>query len=239
MVMHLQQEEWKDTLEDIEIFGINNKNIVLKNVPVRVSSVDKTSVVDIKDVIKAEQEYMAGESKLDPKDLPILTLLYAKINYSIKIGGKGLNVEQGQIKQSIRFQKMLFYLWIRMRHEGYGNMYPHLTFYPDIYGPASKEFKTLINELKEKGLVKAEWGINGKSTSVFTLTDKGMGEAAKLWNQTPDVIQKLVLETKDKLTFITEKDLIEVFHKLYPEYKRDRDVQKFIEEYKEVETALN
>jgi len=101
--------EWVPGEENIETLDFNGNTMLLKKIPVQVNKKRKISMVDIDDVIKAEQEVIAERNCLEAKQLPILCFLLADVKHPIEI--KGLKVSKGMIKQTTRLHKMLFDLW--------------------------------------------------------------------------------------------------------------------------------
>ncbi len=220
--------------DDIEIFSLGNREITLRNVPVKVNKERNIKMVDIDDVIRLETEFIAKENNIEPKQLPILCLLYAKLPFDIK--GNGIKVAQGEIKQITRFHKMLFEVWQETITVGYDKLYPSHDFYPDVYGPVSKDFKPQVESLEKKGLVKVNWAKKNGESSIFTLTENGFKVAKELWAETPDDVKTVIENTKDKLALATAQEIIKHFHEKYPKYRRDRPtVAKMLEKYSQTE----
>jgi len=213
-------ENWEMKKESLSTVDLSGKEIVLQNVPVRYNKDRNISMVRIEDVAKAEQEYLSKKQRLNPKQVPILALLFAKLPFDIK---GAVKVSKGQIKEATRFNKMLFELWQRTIEAGYDELYPKHSFYGDVYGPVSKDLKPMVKDLEDKGLVKAELAKRNGETSVYTLTEKGFDEAQKVWRNTPKELKEIITQTKNFLALAPSKEIIDYFHKKYPEYRKIKE----------------
>ncbi len=215
--------------EDIEIFGANDKPRVLP--AVQVIKIGNKTIVPIRNLIQAEQHVIAEEEGIKEKQLPLIALLYAdpfekEISPGIELEKSNFKSFKGVIREAIRIQKMLFEIWQRSIKIGYGNLYPHHTFYADKYGPVSRDLKPEMKNLEDNGLVKVHWARGTGETSTFELTQKGMEKAKEIWKQTPDKIKDIIIDTKNFLAFLDSKDIVEYFHTKYPEYKKIEEPDK-------------
>jgi DNA-binding PadR family transcriptional regulator len=206
-----EENKWIDTEEDIISVDLKGNEINLKNVPAQINKKTKIVKVFIDDVIKAEQKYVATENSLDdPRQIQILLLLYAEPKY----------ITRGYVKQTFRFNKMLFDLWQRMKKNDFGDSYIHDEFVSGRAGPIPKNLKPLMNKLAERDLVKVSWSKRPGISSEFVLTDEGTKIAKSVWENIPDEIKLMILKTKEEWFLVDATQMKHIFHKKYPEYKK-------------------
>jgi hypothetical protein len=190
---------------------LEGREISLKNVPAEFNNKKKITRVDIDEVIKAEQEFIAKENNLEPREMEILWLLHADSRLF-----KG-----GMIEQKARFNKMQFYLSKRMEKMDYGKAFIRDEFASARSGPVPIHLEDDLKDLEAKGIVNVRWAKRrpGKSTKC-TLTKLGEKVAESIWKKTPPDIRTLVKRTKEELYLIDARQLMDKVHKEYPEYKK-------------------
>ena len=77
---------------------------------------------------------------------------------NITVKNKG-NVQEGELRQSRRIHKMLFDLWKKTEEIGLGDLYPHDTFKPEVFGPVATNLKRELKGLEEAGLITSHWEV--------------------------------------------------------------------------------
>lgn len=206
----MEKEEWVTTRVDVVGVDLEGCEISLKNVPAEFNEKRKISRVDIDEVIKAEQAFIAKENNLEPREMEVLWLLFADSRFF-----KG-----GVIEQKARFNKMLFYLSKRMEKLNYNDAFIQDVFGAARSGPVPIHLKNDLKDLEAKGIVKVKWGKRpGESTKV-ELTKEGQKVAETIWKKTPSDIRAVVKKTKGELYLIDAQQLMDKVHKEYPEYKK-------------------
>lgn len=204
-------KEWIDTKKNIDSIDWKGRQIKLIGVPAQFNPKRKATRIFIDDMLRAENEYIAKENTLDPRQINQLVLLFAPSEC----------YKSGYVKQTFRFNKMLFMFWQDMMKKGYENYFTHDEFGSARAGPVPKNFKPLMRDLEQKGLVKVKWSHRHGISSEFNLTDKGEKVAKDIWSSTPDDIKLLIIRTKEKLFLVDATQLKDIIHEKYPEYKRD------------------
>jgi len=200
------------------------RSIKLENVPA-IQNQKKEIRVNIDDVIKAEQIYLANEYSLSPINFHELLLLHASPRF----------IKGGYIEQKFRFNKMLFYLWKEMEKVDYRDSYIYDTFKSGRAGPIPINLKRDLIDLEEKGFIELLAIKDGKKIDSGNkvletlkpgislrcqLTKKGEEIAKSLWGNTPDDIKEIILKVKKELFLIDATKLKEKVHKDFPEYKK-------------------
>lgn len=206
----MEKSDWVSTKVDVESVDWGGRKIVLKQVPAEFNEKRGLTRIDIDEVIKAEQKFIAKENRLDPRELQILWLLRADSRFF-----KG-----GYIEQKFRFNKMLFYLWKRMDKEGYANAFIHDDFESGRAGPIPIHLKEFLKDLENKNIVKVRWAKRPGESLKCELTKLGEKVAQTIWNKTPTDVRNIVKKIKGELFLIDATQLKEKVHKEYPEYKR-------------------
>ena len=203
--------EWCNEKEDITSVDWKGKEIVLKNVPVEKNVKTGLIRVDIDEILKAEQKFIAEQQDLEqPIAIPELLFLFADSRFF-----KG-----GEIKEKYKFNKMLFYLRERLKEQGFGDSYIIDEFVSGRAGPIPKHLKQSMMELEKKGFVKISWSDNIKKPTVFTLTPRGIEVSKAIWDQIPDLVKKTVIQVKEEIALLDPTALKEKVHKEFPEYKK-------------------
>jgi len=214
--MH-EKAGFREIHEDLQSVDIRGNQILLKNVPKLVDK-DGTKWVGIEDIVRAKSGFVANREGLNPKQIPILALLYAQVSHPIKI--KGIKVSQGRIEQALRFHKMLFDIWQKSKAVGYETLFPQHAFGAGVCGPISKDLKIMTKSLEEKGLLEVKWSSRNGEPTIYNLTKDGFEVAERVWAEMPEEIQKIVSDTKYSLSLETAQNIMHYFHKRYPEYKK-------------------
>lgn len=208
--MITSKTEWIQSKEDVQSVDLQGREITLKGVPALKDSKTGAVRVQLEDVSKAEQEFLAREKGIDPLDVHPLLLLYASSKF----------FEAGYINQAFRFYKMLFSLWKELEKKSYGDSYIYDEFKCARAGPVPAHLKERLVDLEKKGVVEVKWSKSpGKSTEC-KLTGRGFDIAKSLWDNTPDDVKMTVLKVKEDLFLVDATQIKEKIHKLYPEYKK-------------------
>lgn len=202
--------DWIPTKVDVERVDWEGREIVLDQVPAEFNKKKNLMRVDIDEVIKAEQKFIAEEHGIDPRELQVLWLLHADSRFF-----KG-----GYIEQKFRFNKMLFYLWKRMNKEGYENSFIHDEFKSARAGPIPIRLGKFLEDLEKNGIVKVRWAKRPGISLKCQLTKLGEKVAKSIWDKTPSDIKGIIRKTKEDLFLIDATQLKNKVHKEYPEYKR-------------------
>lgn len=202
--------DWVARKVDVESVDWERRRIVLEKVPAEFNEEKNITRVDIDEVIKAEQKFIARENGLDPRELQVLWLIYPDSRF----------FRGGYIEQKFRFNKMLFYLWKRMDKEGYANAFIHDDFSSGRAGPIPIHLKDFLKDLEKKEIIKVRWAERPGESLRCQLTKLGEKIAKTIWNKTPSDIKEIVRKTKGELFLIDATQLKEKVHKEYPEYKR-------------------
>lgn len=206
----MKTDNWITVRRDVDSIDWKGNDILLKNIPTQYNEKTKATRIFLDDVIKGEQEYIAKEHGLDPRQIHELLLLYAESRFF-----KG-----GYIKQKFRFNKMLFVHWQEMKKRGFEDSYIFDEFVCGRAGPIPKNLKSSMEDLSEKKLVRVKWSHKPLTSSEFTLTDKGKEIAKAVWDKTPDDIKMLIIKSKEETFLVDATQLKELIHKKYPEFKR-------------------
>lgn len=217
---------WKMEKEDVNWY-LGGKEVILKEIPVLKNKNKGVSLVSADDILRAKQTHMVKENGLGSDfQLPILVLLEAEVptlhptQANVKIDGSKLAVQEGELQQSRRIHKMLFDLWQRSIPLGYETAYPHDTFKKEVFGPVAEHLKSDLKFLEENEYITAMWEKGHECPTVIKLTEKGKTEAGRIWTNTPEDIRKIAIETKDFFVLKSIGEIVDYFHKKYPEYRK-------------------
>lgn len=202
--------DWVPTKVVVESVDWEGREIVLDQVPAEFNKEKNLTRVDIDEVIKAEQKFIAKENGLDPRELQVLWLIHADSRF----------FKSGYIEQKFRFNKMLFYLWKRMDKEGYENAFIHDEFKSARAGPIPIHLGEFLRDLEKKDIIKVRWAKRPGESLKCQLTKLGEKIAKSIWNKTPTDIKGITRKTKEELFLIDATQLKKKVHKEYPEYKR-------------------
>ncbi len=202
-------KEWTSTVSDVDTVDWKGREITLRDVPAEQSG--KEIRVRLDDIMKAEQQYLAGEYGLRPTHIHELLLLYAP----------GKFIKTGYIEQKFRFNKMLFHEWKKLEIIGFGDSYIFDEFASARAGPVPAHLREDLMELENRKIIQAKWAERPGKTSRFELTQEGKEIARSLWDNTPEDIRKTIIQTKEELFLVDAEQLKDRFHKEYPEYKKE------------------
>ena len=182
--------------------------------------------VRLEDIMKASQQSLAVERNINERQIPLLALIYAGMPilhptaFNITIKDAGLNVREGELRQSRRINKMLFDLWQRTKVSDYGESYPHFEFKKEIYGPVALGLENEIKHLADAGLIDATWEKGHKMPTVVKLTQRGKVEASEVWTHTPPEVQAMIIAVKEFFVLKDIDEIVDYFHEKYPEYHK-------------------
>ena len=206
--------EWIDVRTDVDTYDWKGNPIHLKNVPALKNP--KTGKIRIypANVSKAEFATYAAESGLEPRDVAILLMLYAKPG----------PFPRGIQPLGYRLNKSLFYQWKDMEKRLLGEVFPRDVFVAADRGPVPVNLKSDLERLEKIGLVNLRWTRWGKGklqqSMTINLTNKGMEIAESLWKKVPEPFRKVTLTVKERIFPLDPKTIRERVHREYPEYKK-------------------
>jgi len=221
----MENDYWTPVTTDVSIISANGQRIVLRNVPGLKDKQGNISI-SIVDAIRTEQEYIAKEHGINPREILELLILQAPVRFS-KCG-------PGYLEQKFRFNKILFYIWKKLEEQGLDAVVFE-KFSAARAGPIPIHLKEDLNELEEKGLItqsiirdkkeipRGEGGleeIRPKGSLRCELTNEGAQIAKSIWDKTPPEIRDIVKEVKETLFFVDATILKEKVRKDYPEYQK-------------------
>jgi len=208
------ETKWIKTKIDMDSVDWRGNTIHLKAVPAIQN--EKTGKIRVypSDVARTEFRMLAEQYGLDPRDVALLAMLYAKPG----------PFKEGQVHYKYHLNKMLFYQWKEMERIGIGETFPRDEFDPAPRGPVPRNLSEDLKRLEKKGIVRLrfkQWGETIKQASLITeLTDAGLHTAEKLWNQTPDPFKETTLRIKKRIFPLDPKTIQQRVHRDYPEYKK-------------------
>ena len=213
---------WVETKTDMDSVDWKGNIIHLKGVlAIKNKKTGKIRVYP-SEVAKAEFRMLAEQHGLEPRDIALLAMLYVKPG----------PFKKGQVHYKYHLNKMLFYQWKEMEHQGIGETFPRDEFEPAPRGPVPKNLSDDFERLKNKGIVELrfkQWGEGPQQASLITeLTPSGLSIAEKLWNRIPDPFRETTLKVKERLFPLDPKTIRDRVHRDFPEYKKtyvelDRD----------------
>lgn len=213
---------WEETQTDLDTVDWRGNTIYLENVPAIKNKRSGRICVYPSEVAKAEIRMLAERFGLEPRDVPLLLMLFAKPG----------PFKEGYVQYKYQINKMLFYQWKEMQKQGLGETFPHDEFEPAPRGPVPKNLGDDLKRLAEKGVVSLtykKWGQGPKEASLATnLTPSGIGIASKLAGQVPKPLSEVTVEIKKYLFPLDPLKIREKVHREYPEYQKtytelDRD----------------
>ena len=210
---------------NLETRDNQNKEIILEDVPIYVLEDTGEELITLADTIRADERRIAKKYNINVYNIFELALLHADVKQRMK-----------GIRQQFRFNKMLFYIWKKLK-EAYGEG----TLIFDKMGagragPIPANLGKDIKKLKDEKLIsiyitkegkkipgsKFEWeelkkkNIGGIECE---LTKKGVEIALGIWEDLDDEIKEIIVDVK-KMLFLMDKDAIkDKVHKEFPEYK--------------------
>lgn len=204
-------KNWVPTEIDYKTVDWEGKPLLLQ-IPAEVCPSCGESRVDADVLSVCEQKKIGEMLNLKPEEMEILWFLHAPGPRFTK---------RGYVDEKYRFNKMLFYLWMRLVENGFGKSLIHDSFESEKRGPVPLHLKENSSLLEKKGLVKMQWGgKKEKKPYKWELTEKGHEIAETLWNKTPNIYKQKVTEVKRALFLIDRTELMHKVHAEYPEYKK-------------------
>jgi len=213
---------WEETKTDLDTVNWKGHPIHLTNVPAVKNNKTGRICVYPSEVAKAEIRMLAEQHGLEPRDVPVLLMLFAK---------PGL-FKEGYVQYKYHLNKMLFYQWKEMQKQRLGETFIHDEFEAAQRGPIPKKLGKDLKRLEDKGIVSLsykKWGKGSNEASLTTtLTSSGLKIAAKLAGQVLEPLKEVTIEVKKQLFGLDPITIREKVHREYPEYKRtyvelDRD----------------
>ena len=213
---------WEETKTDLDAVNWKGDTIHLKRIPAIKNKKTGRVYVYPSEVAKAEIKMLAEQFALEPGDIPLLLMLFAKPG----------PFKEGYVQYKYKINKMLFYQWKGMQKQGLGEAFPHDEFEAAPNGPVPKNLGDDLKRLEEKGIVSLsykKWGKGPKEASLATrLTPSGVEIATKLASQVPEPLKEVTVEVKKQLFPLDPLTIREKVHKEFPEYQKtyvqlDRD----------------
>lgn len=166
------------------------------------------------DAAQAEFRMRAKKYNLEPQDIALLSLLYAKPG----------PFQEGQVHFKYHLNKMLFYQWKQMGELGLGEAYPHDEFEAFPRGPVPKNIDQDLERLNSLGLITQiyiQWGKRDKDASMKTeLTEEGNAIIEEIWKESPDPFKEATLKVKEQIFPLDPKTVKKRVHRDYPEYQK-------------------
>jgi len=183
--------------------------IHLKGVPALRN--EKTGKIRVypSEVSKAEMRSLAQQYSLEPRDVALLLLLYAKPGH----------FEKGKMYYKYHVNKSLFYLWKELEKEGLGDAFPLDEFEAADRGPIPKNLEDDLKRLEEKRIISSKWR-EKRASKITELTPQGLAVAEKLWNEVAEPLRKTILKIKETIFALDPKTIRDRVHRDYPEYKK-------------------
>ncbi len=225
---------WTPTQVELDTVDWKGKPIHLSQVPaIRNKTTGKAHVYPA-EVAKAELRMIADKHGLEPRDIGLMLLLYAKPG----------PFEEGEIFYKYTLNKMLFYQWREINDKLLGDaptpssVYTSELFIHDYFeaanrGPVPKHLDQDLRRLQDQSLIvftwSEHWGPQPTDRSIICkLTPKGTDVAHSIWNQVPDPYKEITLKVKERLYPLDPSTIRDRVHKEFPEYKKtytdlDRD----------------
>ena len=210
----MEKIEWIKTKLNMDSVDWNGNPIHLVDVPALKNS--RTGKVRIypSDVAQAEFRMRAKKYNLEPRDIALLSLLYAKPG----------PFQEGQVHFKYHLNKMLFYQWKEMGELGLDEAYPHDEFEAFPRGPVPKNIDQDLERLNSLGLITqiyVQWGKGDKDASMKTeLTEKSNAIIEEIWKESPDLFKEATLKVKEQIFPLDPKTVQKRVHRDYPEYQK-------------------
>ncbi|MFZ0892795.1 MAG: hypothetical protein WB778_08060 [Thermoplasmata archaeon] len=195
---------------DIPTVDAHGNRIVLQGVRVEKDVSSGRLSIDPALVARAEAEYIASKAGVDPRELPILLMLYARAGYFV----------QGVVPELSKLHKLLFYQSKRLENLGLGDGYTRHEFRSARGGPVSESLKDDLKKLSEEGFLKVDWSENVENPTKVELTQEGMKLAERIWSFTPGPVRAVSIDVKEDLYPMSGATLRERVHLDYPTNRR-------------------
>ncbi|MHA1840155.1 MAG: hypothetical protein ACTSYO_09410 [Candidatus Ranarchaeia archaeon] len=165
------------------------------------------------DVAKAEIRKLASQYGIEPRDIALFLVLYAKPGV----------YKEGEIHYKYHLNKMLFYQWKKLEEQKLDSTFFHDDFEAKTRGPVPRNLSDDLERLKEQGLISTrykQWGKGSKDASLKTeLTRNGMRLVKELWDRVPDPLKQVTSEVKEMIFPMSPSAVQKKVHREYPEYK--------------------
>lgn len=206
------EDMWESTITNIDAFNWKGEPIQIKDVPAIKNTKTGKIRVDASEVANAEIRMLAEKFKLNPRDIALLMMLYAKPG----------PFKEGEVHYKYHLNKMLFYQWKNLEKQ-FGDAFPHDNFRAASKGPIPVNLWDDLKRFEKMKLVSLkhyQWGKIPKEASLITrLTPQGLEFAKLLWNEIAPELRKVTLKTKEQIFPLDPITVMKRVHREYPEYK--------------------
>ncbi len=208
-------------------YNYNNEKRELKNVPLE--NIGGNEYVSYSELLKAEQRRIVEKNKLSISKLFDLLVLHTPVHSKTE-----------GIKQKFRFNKILFYIKMKLNEEFGENTFEFEEMGKGRTGPIPIQLKEDLYALRDEGFIKLYIEKDGKKipesdnnygelmrtragSGVAELTTNGIKKAEALWidmdesfgNEFLDIIQKM----KQNIIYMDTEALKTKVHSEYPEWR--------------------
>jgi len=205
---------WEEITTDIKSVNSEQKAVLLRDVPALKNKKSGKIRVYPAEVAKAEIRDLANQYGLEPRQIPILLMLFAK---------PGI-FREGMVHFKYHMNKMLFYQLEEMRKQKIGETYHHDDFVAAKRGPVPVSLDEDLTNLKKLGLVNVTLIPFGKgkkeASKEIELTKQGFEISGKLWKQIPEPLRDTTLDVKKDLFPLSTNAIKEKVHEEYPQYRK-------------------
>lgn len=208
-----------------------NENVVLEDIPLYIDKENENMVINLADVVKANQKRIAKKFGISVYNIFELALLYADVKQRSKV-----------IKQKYRFNKMLFYIWKELE-KIYGEnsiIFDEMWVAPEGPIPANlmndliqfqtndvvevfliEEGKKIAESKKKREEIKKSKKDEGIRVSIACgLTNKGEELSKAIWSELDSEMREIILKMKERFYFMKTGKIKKTVHKEYPEYRK-------------------
>jgi len=208
------ESQWEKTKTDLKTINWKGDTIYLKNVSAIKNKQTGTICFYPSEVAKAEINLLAEKNGLEPRDVPLLLMLFAKPG----------PFQEGQVPYKYHLNKMLFYQWKGMQKQGLDETFAHDVFEAAPRGPIPKNLGEDLKRLEKKGLVLLcykKWGKGEKEGSLLiSLTRDGTRIAASLASEVQEPLKEVTVEVKHQLFPLDPRQIQQKVHKEFPEFRK-------------------
>jgi hypothetical protein len=202
---------WTETTTKVETVDASGQPLVLEHVRAYRSPDSKEALVFPTDVMRAELMALAEALRLEPRDIALFAMMYAKPG----------PFQEGYVHMLYRLNKMLFYQWKGLEEQGFGEALPHDEFDAKERGPVPRHLKEDLVRLGKMGYLKADWPSGKEQQSIScNLTPAGEALASAIWFKLDPLIRAESLRWKRRLFVKTPAKIRERVHKDYPEFRK-------------------
>ena len=210
----MEGDVWMDTKTEIDAFDWKGTPIHLEDVPAIKNAKTGKIRVRASEVAKAEIRTLAEKYKLEPRDVALLLMLYAK---------PGL-FKEGEVHYKYHLNKMLFYQWKNMEKRYLGEAFPRDEFRVASKGPIPIHLWDDLRRLQERKVISLDhyvWGKDrGQASLITRLTPDGLNLAKELWNKVPPDLRETTLATKEEIFPLDPETIRKKVHREFPQYKK-------------------